>query len=97
MPCMRTCAVSPLPGKWRSLIRPQPLQIGSHLVRVEKLLLRSAFVEVALALVFQLDALGELQLQAGLYQDACATINQIITLHPNDVEQYQNLLSQLGC
>ncbi len=47
--------------------------------------------------IAQLDALGELQLQAGLYQDACATIKQIITLKPDDVEQYQNLLSQLGC
>ncbi len=47
--------------------------------------------------IAQLDALGELQLQAGLYQDACATVKQIVALQPDDVEQYQNLLSQLGC
>jgi tetratricopeptide (TPR) repeat protein len=47
--------------------------------------------------IAQLDALGELQLEAGLYQDACATIKQIVSLHPNDIEQYKNLLSQLGC
>jgi tetratricopeptide (TPR) repeat protein len=47
--------------------------------------------------IAQLDALGELQLEAGLYQDACATIKQIMTLQPNDMEQYRNLLSQLGC
>jgi tetratricopeptide (TPR) repeat protein len=47
--------------------------------------------------IAQLDALGELQLEAGQYQDACATIKQIIALHPNDMEQYKNLLSQLGC
>jgi tetratricopeptide (TPR) repeat protein len=47
--------------------------------------------------IAQLDALGELQLQAGLYQDACATIKQIVALQPQDLEQYNNLLSQLGC
>lgn len=47
--------------------------------------------------IAQLDALGELQLEAGLYQDACATIKQILTLQPNDVEQYKSLLTQLGC
>jgi tetratricopeptide (TPR) repeat protein len=47
--------------------------------------------------IAQLDALGELQLEAGLYQDACATIKQIVALHPNDIEQYKNLLAQLGC
>lgn len=47
--------------------------------------------------ITQLDALGELQLEAGLYQDACATIKQIITLGPTDVEQYRVLLQQLGC
>jgi len=47
--------------------------------------------------IAQLDALGELQLEAGLYQDACATIKQIMTLQPDDMEQYRNLLTQLGC
>jgi Flp pilus assembly protein TadD len=47
--------------------------------------------------IAQLDALGELQLEAGLYQDACATIKQIIGLQPTDMEQYRNLLAQLGC
>lgn len=47
--------------------------------------------------IAQLDALGELQLEAGLYQDACVTIRQIITLQPADIKQYQTLLAQLGC
>ncbi len=47
--------------------------------------------------IAQLDALGDLQLEAGLYQDACVTINTIISLQPNDMEQYRNLLAQLGC
>lgn len=47
--------------------------------------------------IAQLDALGELQLEAGLYQDACATIKQIVQLGPQDLEQYKTLLQQLGC
>jgi tetratricopeptide (TPR) repeat protein len=44
----------------------------------------------------QLDALGELQLDAGLHQDAINTIRQIIALNPDGVEDYKRLLSQLG-
>ena len=45
----------------------------------------------------QLDALGELQLDAGLTQDACQTIKQIVALGPENIGDYQKLLSQLGC
>ncbi len=44
----------------------------------------------------QLDALGELQLQAGLHQEAISTIRQIISLGPDGVDEYKHLLSQLG-
>jgi tetratricopeptide (TPR) repeat protein len=44
----------------------------------------------------QLDALGELQLQAGLHQEAISTIRQIISLGPDGIEEYKHLLSQLG-
>jgi tetratricopeptide (TPR) repeat protein len=47
--------------------------------------------------IAQLDALGELQLEAGLYQDACVTVRQIIALKPADTTQYKTLLAQLGC
>jgi len=47
--------------------------------------------------IAQLDALADLQLDAGLIQDACATIKQIIALGTPDAEQYKNLLTQLGC
>ncbi|HLY28323.1 MAG TPA: tetratricopeptide repeat protein [Aggregatilineales bacterium] len=47
--------------------------------------------------IAQLDTLGEIQLEAGLYQDACATIKRIISLQPADTEQYRTLLAQLGC
>lgn len=44
----------------------------------------------------QLDALGELQLDAGQHQDAINTIRQIIALNPPGIEDYKRLLSQLG-
>ncbi|MDQ7026152.1 MAG: tetratricopeptide repeat protein [Anaerolineae bacterium] len=45
----------------------------------------------------QLDALGELQLDAGLTQEACQTIKQIVTLGPENLDDYKRLLQQLGC
>jgi hypothetical protein len=47
--------------------------------------------------IAQLDALADLQLDAGLIQDACTTIKQIIAMGTPDAEQYKNLLTQLGC
>lgn len=44
----------------------------------------------------QLDALGELQLEAGLQKDAANTIRQIITLNPEHIDDYRKLLAQLG-
>lgn len=46
--------------------------------------------------IVQLDALGELQLEAGLHKDAATTIRQIIALNPEHVEDYRKLLAQLG-
>ncbi len=70
---------------------PNDMALRSRLAAVYRQIKR---VQDAIA---QLDALGELQLEAGLYQDACATIKQIVVLGPNDIEQYKNLLTQLGC
>lgn len=44
----------------------------------------------------QLDTLGELQLEAGMHNDACQTIKQIIALKPDNIEDYQELLEQLS-
>ncbi len=44
----------------------------------------------------QLDALGELQLDAGLTSEAATTIKQIISMNPDHVEDYKRLLAQLG-
>lgn len=46
--------------------------------------------------IVQLDALGELQLEAGLHKDAANTIRQIIALNPEHVDDYRKLLGQLG-
>ncbi|MBC7813241.1 MAG: tetratricopeptide repeat protein [Burkholderiales bacterium] len=45
--------------------------------------------------IMQLDALGELQLEAGLHQDAINTIRQIIALKPDGIDDYLKLLAQL--
>lgn len=46
--------------------------------------------------VLQLDALGELQLEAGLHEEAANTIRQIIALNPEGLDDYKRLLAQLG-
>lgn len=46
--------------------------------------------------IIQLDALGELQLEAGLHKDAANTIRQIISMNPEHIEDYRKLLAQLG-
>ncbi len=46
--------------------------------------------------IVQFDALGELQLEAGLHREAANTIRQIIALNPEGIDEYRRLLSQLG-
>ena len=46
--------------------------------------------------VEQLDALAELQLESGLHNDALVTIRRIITLNPEQAQDYQRLLRQLS-
>jgi tetratricopeptide (TPR) repeat protein len=46
--------------------------------------------------IAQLDALGDLQLQAGLQREAIVTIRGIIALNPPNVAQYRQVLAQLG-
>ena len=43
----------------------------------------------------ELDALGELQLEVGLREQAIATVRFIISLQPNNVEAYRQLLAQI--
>ncbi|MBZ0294343.1 MAG: tetratricopeptide repeat protein [Anaerolineae bacterium] len=46
--------------------------------------------------ILQLDALGELQLEAGAHEEAINTLRQIIALQPDGIEDYRRLLAQLG-
>jgi len=46
--------------------------------------------------ISQFDALGELQLEAGLHKQAADTIRQIIALNPQNMDDYRRLLGQLG-
>jgi tetratricopeptide (TPR) repeat protein len=46
--------------------------------------------------ISQFDALGELQLEAGLHKQAAETIRQIIALNPQNMDDYRRLLGQLG-
>jgi tetratricopeptide (TPR) repeat protein len=46
--------------------------------------------------ITQLDALGELQLEAGMHKQAAETIRQIIGLNPQNMDDYRRLLGQLG-
>ncbi len=70
---------------------PNDMALRSRMAAVYRQLRRSDDA------IEQLDALGQLQLEAGLYQDGCQTIKQIIALNPTDVEPYRRLLSKLGC
>jgi tetratricopeptide (TPR) repeat protein len=71
--------------------RPNEMSLRSRLAAVYQQLRRIPEA------IEQLDALGEMQLDAGLLQEACATIKQIVSLRPQNVEQYQSLLAQMGC
>ena len=44
----------------------------------------------------QLDALGEIQLEAGMHNEARSTIKRIIKLKPDNLADYKRLLSQLS-
>lgn len=69
--------------------RPDDMALRQYLARTYE-----ARGQVAEA-IEQLDALGELQLDAGQSQEAAATIRAILALHPADSRSYQRLLAQL--
>jgi tetratricopeptide (TPR) repeat protein len=69
---------------------PNDTGLRSRLAAIYRQLKRNADA------IKQLDALGELQLEAGQHQDAITTIRQIVALNPPGVDDYKRLLSQLG-
>jgi len=85
----------------------QPQRISQQLEELVTLYPNDAGLRSRLAAIYrqvgrkaeaikQLDALGELQLDAGLHQDAINTIRQIIALNPDGLDDYKRLLGQLG-
>jgi DNA-binding SARP family transcriptional activator len=71
-------------------VYPQDTGLRSRLASIYKQLNRRVDA------IKQLDALGELQLQAGNHREAAGTIRQIISLNPDRMDDYRKLLAQLG-
>lgn len=69
---------------------PKEMALRSRLAAFYRRLNRTADA------VAQLDALGELQLDAGMHSAAADTIRQIIAMNPPGVEDYKKLLNTLG-
>jgi tetratricopeptide (TPR) repeat protein len=72
-------------------VRLQPKQMALR-ARLATMYLDAGKQEEAVA---ELDALGELQIERGLKEQAIRTVKFIISLKPKNVEEYQQLLSQL--
>jgi tetratricopeptide (TPR) repeat protein len=70
-------------------LHPQQMALRARLAR--------AYIDAGMReeAITELDMLGELQLDAGLRDQARATIRFIISLKPDKVEAYEQLLSQL--
>jgi tetratricopeptide (TPR) repeat protein len=86
-------------GKARRLVPFLEEQVRSH-PRDIGLRARAAQVCIESGLTHEgithLNALGELQLNAGMTRQAVATIRAIIALNPPNVQAYQKLLAQIG-
>jgi len=76
----------------QDMIRERPLDMELR-QRLGEAYLSVGMKEEAIA---ELDALGELQLEAGLEEEARETIQRIISLGPEDIEAYRQLLEKLG-
>lgn len=70
-------------------IRPEEMGLRSRLAATYA---RQGMTGEAIA---EYDALGEMQLEAGLREDAARTIQTIISLGPDDVDGYRRLFSQI--
>jgi hypothetical protein len=73
-------------------VRAHPKDIGLR-ARVAQVCIESGLKNEGIS---HLNVLGELQLNAGMTQQAIATIRAIIALNPPNVQAYQKLLAQIG-
>ncbi len=73
-------------------VRNHPTEMALHM-RLARAYLGSGMTAQAIE---QLDALGDLQLQAGLHKEAAATIRGIIALNPPNVAEYRQVLAHIS-
>jgi tetratricopeptide (TPR) repeat protein len=73
-------------------VRTHPKDIGLR-ARAAQICIESSLKNEGIT---HLNMLGELQLNAGMTQQALATIRAIIALNPPNVQAYQKLLAQIG-
>ncbi len=72
-------------------VQTRPEEMGLR-ARLAAAFARQGMTSEAIA---EYDALGEMQLEAGLRDEAARTIQTIISLGPDDVEGYRRLYSQI--
>jgi len=72
-------------------VRSRPDELALHM-RLAKAYLDLQMKDEAVA---ELDTVGEMQLNAGMTQEAARTIQAIIRLAPSNIQGYQQLLAQL--
>jgi tetratricopeptide (TPR) repeat protein len=75
----------------REAVQTRPEEMGLR-ARLAGAYARQGMTKQAIA---EYDALGEMQLEAGLREEAARTIQTIINLGPDDVEGYRRLFSQI--
>jgi tetratricopeptide (TPR) repeat protein len=75
----------------REAVQTRPEEMGLR-ARLAAAYARQGTIKQAIA---EYDALGEMQLEAGLREEAARTIQTIINLGPDDVEGYRRLFSQI--
>jgi tetratricopeptide (TPR) repeat protein len=75
----------------QDVVRSRPDELAVHM-RLAKLYLDMEMKEEAVA---ELDTVGEMQLKAGMADEAIRTVQAIIRLGPDDVAGYRQLLAQL--
>ena len=73
-------------------VRAHPKDIGLR-ARAAQICIESGLKNEG---IMHLNTLGELQLNAGMTQQAIATIRAIIALNPPNVLAYKKLLAQIG-
>jgi predicted Zn-dependent protease len=83
--------VTPILKTLEELVKHYPDEIGlrSRLAGIYRQMNRGPEA------IAQLDALGDLQLKAGMTQEAIITIKQLLRLGPENAQQYITLLRQL--